>query len=584
MARWIELTLALALLVGAGGQAMPPGELFRPETDERAILLEYAELYTDPSTDGAVVRRLAAGTVLDYVGETTDAFGRTWYTVRDPDRLVRRRDTFLVPFDRRRFAQYGYRGALLADRPSGMVATPTGGAAEAEEAWWQPVSVLALGHDATFDAAVGITATAPTEEHVRELIELLGGIDAIAAWPVEAVPGELFVPALVPVLFQFDGEEWQLARPVRLLGKSLNLLGNDRLEVDTAAPRFASGPTLYCWELIGAIDNRNELAGSVTVADAAGSARRGAGPALDMGIFDLGLAPEKILEVLPPAPPETRVPTRVDPQPTPGGVVLEDNDARQAVYLEQRFGPEATHRLRGASLILDIVARNAPGARSAATFGVDIEMSFADGREEPPVTIPFTSGEPPRRFELPFEVPQDAETLTVRLLPLDRTLAVEQLGSVVFDRASLRMASWDPQPPASSIVLYRITASTFAGDLLHTRTPVAITTRTADDVQRAWPRVAMSDWSEEDRALVLAGEVRQGMTADQVRAAWGEPQQTSAPDAAAVSEDRWDYDDRFAVFDEGKLVLFRPRLLDESEATLKTCPGGAPGPELEIGS
>jgi hypothetical protein len=264
-------------------------------------------------------------------------------------------------------------------------------------------------------------------------------------------------------------------------------------------------------------------------------------------------------------------------------VVLADNSGRQAVYIQQHLGPGLTHRLRGRSLVLDVVARNAPRARTAATLGVDIEVGFADGRREPPFSTSFTSGETSRRFEWAFDVPADAETLTVRLLPLDRTLAVEQRGSVVFERATLRLASWAPKVGASSIVLNRISATTFEGALLHTRTPIAVTDRTAEEVQREWIKVAMSgsDWSDDDKALVLAGEVRRGMTPDQVRTAWGEPTQVPASDAESASEARWDYEDRYVVFAEGKVVLFRPRLLEEAESTMLMCPGGLLVPEQE---
>ena len=42
---------------------------------------------------------------------------------------------------------------------------------------------------------------------------------------------------------------------------------------------------------------------------------------------------------------------------------------------------------------------------------------------------------------------------------------------------------------------------------------------------RAINDVGTSDWSDEDKTLVLAGDVRQGMTMEQVRTAWGDPAQ-----------------------------------------------------------
>jgi hypothetical protein len=574
--RWTELALALAILASVTSQAPPPGELVEADVVQRAILLEFAELYADPSSDGAIIERLAAGTVLDYVGETTDAFGRTWYTVRDPNRYVRRRDTYLVPFDRRQFAAFGNRGAVLADRRPGSAVTrvEAGASDEEEDPWWQPVEVLELGHNASFDATVGITALAPREADVRELIALLGGMDAIADWPADALPGQLFVPAMVPAIFQFDGAEWEMVLPVRLVGDALDLLGNGVLRVDRDTPPPAGGPVLYCWELVGALDPRNELAGSLAVAAPMAAPRSGAPLPPDMGAFDPLLAPEALLDVLPPAPPETRVPPRVDQPPPPSGVLLEDNDSRQAVYLQQRIDPALTRRLRGQSLIVDVVARNAPRSQSAATFGVDVEVGFGELKPAVHFATSFTSAEAKRRFEWPFDVPEDAETLIVRLLPLDRTLAVEQQGSVVFERASLRRASWEAEPPAASFLLYRATASAFEGARLYTRAPIAVSTRPVATLQRVWTRVVTSGWSDEDKVLALAGELRQGMTMDQVRAAWGNPGETIP--GRAENQVSWNYPDRYAFFEDEKLVIFRPRPVVEADSTLKICPGGAP--------
>ncbi len=580
MTRWIELAIALVVLGSSVGQAPPPGKLFDAEVELRAVLLEFGELYAEPSSDGRIIERLAAGTVLDYVGETTDAFGRTWYTVRDPNRHVRRRDAYLVPFNGRQFRAYGNRGAVLANRRPGPPARPGPaqgqGQREEEPPWWEPVNVLELGHSASFDATVAITARAPREQDVRELIDLLGGMDAIATWPADPAPGQLFVPTMVPVIFQFDGAVWEIAQPVRLLGKALDLLGNGTLRVDRSTPPPAGGPVLYCWELVGSLDPRNLLAGSVAVAPPPAGPQAGPVPP-DLGPFDLALAPEAIRQVLPPAPPETRVPPRVDQAEPPSGVVLEDNNSRQAVYLQQRLGPAMTHALRGRALAVDAVARNAPRSQAAATFGVDIEVGFGDSKPPLNIATSFTTADARRRFEWPFEVPEDAETLIVRLLPLDRTLAVEQQGSVVLERVSLRLSAWEAEPPAASFLLYRVSASAFEGAELHTRAPIAVTSRPVADLQRAWTRVATSDWPEEDKALVLAGDVRQGMTMEQVRVAWGEPAETSEEGGGDIL---WDYPDRFAVFADGEVVLFRPRPVVEEDVTRKICPGGPVAAEL----
>ena len=97
MTRWTELLLLLlSLLFGGGGQSGAPGAIFTAPDAPRAVLLEAAELYDTPSSRGDTVERLDAGSVLEYSGETTDEFGRTWYRLQDPRRLERRRDVYLL--------------------------------------------------------------------------------------------------------------------------------------------------------------------------------------------------------------------------------------------------------------------------------------------------------------------------------------------------------------------------------------------------------------------------------------------------------------------------------------------------------
>ena len=126
--------------------------------------------------------------------------------------------------------------------------------------------MLELDHSSTFNEVLAITARAPEERTLHEAIELLGGREAIAMWPDDPLPGELFVPPMIPALFQFDGVEWRLARRVRLLGDAISLLGNPTFETDPKQTTLAGGPALHCWSLIGSLDPAGRLAGSVRVA------------------------------------------------------------------------------------------------------------------------------------------------------------------------------------------------------------------------------------------------------------------------------------------------------------------------------
>jgi hypothetical protein len=550
--------------------------VFIAEDAPRAVLLEPAELFADPTSAGEILARWPAGTVLEYAGEITDEFGRTWHTVRDPNRLQRRHDVYLTPFSRRQFRDYGYRGALLADRQPVVAVAVVAASAPPPPPWWQPVGVLELGHNATFDGVVGISATAADPGELRQAIELLGGMAALGDFPAQPVPGELFVSMLLPALFQFDGEDWDLARPVRLMDDAVNLLGNGSFMVDRASPPLAGGPALHCWDLIDSLDPRGDPAGSVqvalppVVALPPGVPLRSQPLPSDMGPFDMTAAPLEILRVLPPAPDTTRVPARVDPRAQPSGVLLADNASRQAVYLQQRLGGDLARRLRGMPVTVDVVARDAPVVGSA-TFGINVEAALAGNRTEN-FAISFTTKPSAARYELAFEVPADAEDLTVRLLPLDRSLAREQRGSVVFERAGLRLSGWDPDPPPGAVVLNRISANSFEGAELHTRARVAVTDRSVEEIQRAWLDLAAADWSAEDQAIVLAGELRHGMSPDQVAAAWGRPDADTSQASDAGVERRWEYaDGRSVVFFDDDVITFRDRSTAARTATARRC-------------
>jgi len=575
VAPWTERFLALAIVLAGGAQVGPPGEVFVSDGARRVVLLEDGDFFSGPSSTGEIVARFPAGTVLNYVGEVVDDFGRTWFTVRHPRRFERRHDAYLTNLDRRRFTDLGYRVAVLANRqPILVVSGPQRAVAGAlpsppPPAWWKPVAVLELGHNASFDAVFAISARAPEEGDLLEAIDLLGGREAIAIWPTNPLPGQLFVPAMLPALFQFDGAEWRLARPARLLDDSVSLLGNPRFAVDLQAPTFAGGPMLHCWSLIDSVDPAGMPAGSVEVAPPfvpprPTRAQQGAAPGV----------PPTIGRLLAPLPPALLVPLRVDPTPTPGGVLLQDNHSQQAVYLEQTLGSVSTRMLRGKPLVLDLVTRNPPRATSAATLGIDIEVRFADGRPAEHFTTSLPSSNTASRVEFPFDVPVDAETMTVRLLAADRSVAREQRSSVIFERVSLRLATWAAEPTASTVVLYRITANSFEGAALHTRAPMAITARSAEEAEQVWPQIAATEWSSEDKHLVLAGEIRNGMSEEQVRLSWGEPLEQTSSDAGGNGSS-WDYADRDVVFAAGSVIAFRPprqEMLDQPGFAVM-CPG-----------
>ena len=303
-----------------------PVEAFVDEDQRNAVLLEDGTFFAEPTSDGEIVAQWPAGSVLAYVGESTDSFGRTWSTLRDPDESRRRSDTYLASFDQHQFVALGGEAAVLADRQPSIVPIVAAGSAAAAALlaappWWAPVAVVTFGNSPKYATSVAMSARAVNEDHLYEAIDLLGGIEAIADWPVDPLPGELYLPELLPALFQFDGTEWRLVRPVRLFSTALNLIGNPRLREDHDAPPLAGGPAIGCWDLIGALTPSDAAAGTIAVAPAAGSA---AAPLPPPGMMDFSDAPPIIKSMLPPAPLAALVPPRVDPPELPGGILITD--------------------------------------------------------------------------------------------------------------------------------------------------------------------------------------------------------------------------------------------------------------------
>jgi len=557
---------------GQSGGGLPV-EAFVDENQRNAVLLEDGTFFAAPTSDGEIVTRWPAGSVLAYVGESTDSFGRSWSTLRHPDESLRRSDIYLAPFDQRQFVAFGGVGAVLADRQPSIAPVPaaTGAAAAAileAPPWWAPVAVVTFGNSPKYVTSVATSAWAVDEAHLLEAIDLLGGMDAIAGWPADPLPGELYLPELLPAMFQFDGTRWQVARPIRMFFGALNLIGNPRLREDHGALPLAGGPAIGCWDLVGALTPRGLPAGGIVVAPPPVAA---SGPTA---------APPVIKSMWPPAPLAALVPPRVDPPEVSGGILINDANGRQALYVEQTFGPGLTRRLRGREMVLDVVARAPATAVGAATLGVHVEVFDEDGETVDDFPMSFTVGATSTPLSLSFTVAETSETIAIRVLPLDRSLAVAQSGAVIVDRVSLRLAHWDPIPPPAPFVLKRITVTSFEGRSLHTRAPVALTTKSAAEIAEIWPQVqAATEWSLDDKERILAGEVRPGMSPEQVRLSWGEPDEVIPHDPASGIEREWRYTDRKASFADGKVFAApRDEFADRATARL-ICPGVPRGPD-----
>ena len=63
------------------------------------------------------------------------------------------------------------------------------------------------------------------------------------------------------------------------------------------------------------------------------------------------------------------------------------------------------------------------------------------------------------------------------------------------------------------------------------------------------------DLRPEVAAAILEGRVAEGMTADDVRAAWGDPERESRSFSEAGEQETWSYPTPVGQFGEGKVIL-----------------------------
>ncbi len=63
------------------------------------------------------------------------------------------------------------------------------------------------------------------------------------------------------------------------------------------------------------------------------------------------------------------------------------------------------------------------------------------------------------------------------------------------------------------------------------------------------------DLRPEIAAAILAGRVVEGMTRDDVRAAWGDPERETRAISEAGEQDIWSYPTPIGQFEEGKVIL-----------------------------
>jgi len=552
------LTICALSAVSAASQTLdPPGPTQPRDPHLYAVALENGTLYRSADVASDTILEFRRGHIFEYLGETVDTFGRDWSSVGSEDGWRRTETWYAIAATPEEARAVTGVVSVLKSLPA-PVAVPvvefaTSEAAAAYNAslkkaiavghdWWDQsvdVDAAALGR---FGRVVGVLAHVVPGEVAEELVTMLGGTDAMGPWPEEPSFGSLYVAPRTGFVYRFDGGAWRLLDPHLAMESMIGLLGNPQLSFDPEAPPEATGRPISCWRLVGGLTPRGGLAGTVAAAPAAPARLDSAArPDSDrrLGYYDLtGRA-------WPTAEPATRAPRRVLPEKLAGGVLLSDTSRRQAVYLEQVIPAAITRRLRGREIRARLMARSAGGeGATVATVALEVEAGSAR------LSLSAQVGALPTPVELTLVVPEDAETIVVRILPTDVSIAVLEGGSVVIDSATVVPAEWPQTLPAAPLLLRRVRTVTYRPTPRYTRATLVISERSPEELNAIWREAEAQP--VEQLQKILSGEVEVAMTERQVQLAWGEPTSVIAGDLT-----RWVWPDRAASFgDAGTLVAW----------------------------
>lgn len=559
--------LLVPVLVGALGVAATPPSAAPPALDLPAVLLPGPETLAVALAAGRVHRSadataevrmpLEAGQVVVYYGATTDAFGRPWSVIGDPE-AHRSEQTWLV-------LPEVFRGSPPTGAPlaflRGLGAPPVSGESErvvrVRSGWWREIQPLTLLDPPQMGELLGVPAYRLPQELVEETVRLIGGREALGPWPEEPVLGQIHVSPRLPIVWIYDGD-WSAGDRPRTLSPTPGLLPNPALVVDRRAPREPTGFTLPCWRLVGALDPVGIAVGRIGEAPEEPARVPGAArPDDPLGATDL------TARAWPVADEEMAAPRRLLLQEEDPGVELADNSARQAVYLEQILPAATTRLLRGRELRLRVLARAMPGGESTSSVAVSIELIAGSERVSHSQQVGLRAAP----LTVTLVVPEDAESVIARLIPQDRSIAVQERGTVVFDSAALAPVDWPVELTPDPLRLRRALVVGYGQARGFTRAPLAISTRGEEDLRSAWRGLERSDRDDETRRHILAGELRTGMSAADVGLAWGEPLARSF----AGSLDRWDWADRSAAFGEDGVLVSWTRHAQPPEVLPAAC-------------
>jgi len=568
--------VALGSTTGLTQALQPPGPVQQREPHLFAVALERGVLHRTPDVGSEAVFEFRRGQVFDYLGESVDTFGRDWHSVGNQEAWVRVEKWYSIPATRDEARALSGTVSVLdvLPPPLSILATlATSVAATTQIAaakhpipvavdWWDQAVRVDAGALGEFGRVVGVPARIVPRVVADELVALLGGPETFGPWPEEPAYGRLFVAPRTGLVYRHDGNAWGLTDPPLTMDSTIGLLGNPELMFDLDRPAEAHGLHVSCWPLVGGLNPRGAAAGMVSAASAP-PARLTAAERPDterfLGYYDL------TPRAWPSAVPTMQAPRRVLPAYPAKGVTLADNSRRQAVYLEQVVPVAITRQLRGREVQVRLMARASLAAGSAsATVAVEIQagalrqsLSAQVGALATPVTLPFT-------------VPEDADTITVRLLPNDVSIVVTESGTAVIDSATLVLADWPEVLEPAPLLLRRIRTVTYRPAARYTRARVVISDRPRSDLVR----IIRSAGDTDDATLekILSGDIEIDMNERHVQLAWGDPESVADGELTV-----WGWPDRTASFDgEGRLLAWSRR----PEASLvwaSLC-----GPQLEL--
>ncbi len=409
--------------------------------------------------------------------------------------------------------------------------------------WWDQAIEVDAGALGQLGRVVGVPVRLVPEAVAEELETLLGGEAAMGPWPQEPGFGRLYVVPRTGLVYRFDGKAWQRMSPPLAMDSMIGLLANPQLLFDPDAPSEASGKLISCWRLVGGLSPRGAVAGTVAQAPQPPVRLRASDrpeTARYLGYYSLtGRA-------WPTASPAMLAPRRVLPPRLASGVLLADTSRRQAAYLEQTIPAAITRQLRGREVRAQLMARAPVDSNGAATATVALDVEAGSLRQ----SLSAQVGALPTPVTLNLVIPEDAETITVRVLPTDVSIAVLEGGRAIIDSVTVVPAAWPDTLEAAPLLLRRVRTVTYRPAPRYTRAKLVISERPPDELVAMWGEVSRAPVEQLEK--ILSGEIEIGMTKRQVRLAWGAPENVSDADLA-----HWTWSDRAAAFDaEGQLLAW----------------------------